>query len=138
MTHRALGNAHVSAFAAALYFHSIVSQDTRNIRASHDAVVISCQGTRLLWPWKPRCPPRTVSSARIIGKRRVQRRFLAITGPNLRNHRRIELIADRQSALSQEILDIPVAQGEPEVESGSVLDDIWRKSVVGKEMGFMA
>ena len=49
-----------------------------------------------------------------------------------------QLIPNRQSALSQEILDIPVAQGEPEVESGNVLDDIWRKSVVGKEMGFMA
>ena len=41
------------------------------------------------------------------------------------------LIADRQSALSQEILDIPVAQGEPEVEADSVSDDIRRKSVVG-------
>ena len=49
-----------------------------------------------------------------------------------------QLIANRQSALSQEILDIPVAQGEPEVKSDSVLDDIWRKSVGGKEMGFMA
>ena len=29
------------------------------------------------------------------------------------------------------ILDIPVAQGEPEVEPDSVPDDIWRKSVVG-------
>jgi hypothetical protein len=39
--------------------------------------------------------------------------------------------ASRLSALSQEILDIPVAQGEPEVEPDSVPDDIWRKSVVG-------
>ena len=51
-----------------------------------------------------------------------------MTGPNLRTHRRIELTANRQPALSQEILDIPVAQGEPEVEPDSVSDDIWRKS----------
>ena len=54
-----------------------------------------------------------------------------MTGPNLSTHRRIELIAHRQSALSQEILDIPVAQGEPEVEPDSVPDDVWRKSVAG-------
>jgi hypothetical protein len=40
-------------------------------------------------------------------------------------------ISNRQSALSQEILDIPAAQGEPEVEPDSVPDDIWRKLVVG-------
>ena len=33
-----------------------------------------------------------------------------MTGPNLRNHRRIELITNRQSALIREILDIPLAQ----------------------------
>ena len=49
------------------------------------------------------------------GLGRVPRRILAMTRPNLRTHRRIELIANRQSALSQEILDIPVAQGEPEI-----------------------
>jgi len=40
------------------------------------------------------------------------------------------LIADRQSALSQEILDIPVAQGEPKIEPHSMSDDVggnqWR------------
>ena len=54
-----------------------------------------------------------------------------MTGPNLSTHRRIELIANRQSALSQEVLDIPVAQGEPEVEPNSVSDDVRWKSVAG-------
>jgi hypothetical protein len=42
-----------------------------------------------------------------------------------------QLIANRQSALSQEILDIPVAESKPEIEPDSVPDDVWRKSVVG-------
>ncbi len=58
--------------------------------------------------------------------------------PEFKHRATDQLIADHRSPLSQEILDIPVAQGESEVESGNVLDDIWRKSVVGKEMGFMA
>jgi hypothetical protein len=41
------------------------------------------------------------------------------------------LIADHQSALSQEILDIPIAQREPEVEPDSMSDDVGRKSVAG-------
>jgi hypothetical protein len=42
---------------------------SRNLRASHHAVTRSCQGTRLPWPWKPRCPPRAVSIASIIARR---------------------------------------------------------------------
>ena len=51
--------------------------------------------------------------------------------PEFQNPPTDRLIAHRQSALIQEILDIPVAQGEPEVEPDSVPDDIWRKSVAG-------
>jgi hypothetical protein len=52
---------------------------------------------------------------------------LAIIGPNLRTNRRIEFIADHQSALSQKILDIPIAQRKPEGDSMS--DDVRWKSV---------
>jgi hypothetical protein len=45
------------------------------------------------------------------------------------------LIANRQSALRQEILDIPVAQGKPEIKPDSAPDDIRRKSVTSIEGG---
>jgi hypothetical protein len=54
-----------------------------------------------------------------------------MTGPKFENPPTDRLIANRQSALSQEILDIPVAQSKPEVEPDSVPDDVWRKSVAG-------
>ena len=51
-------------------------------------------------------------------------------GPEFVNPQTDRLIADRQSALSQEILDIPVAQGEPKIETHSMSDDVggnqWR------------
>ncbi len=40
-----------------------------NFRASHQAVTRLCHGTRLPRPWKPRCPPRRVSTVSIIGRR---------------------------------------------------------------------
>ena len=55
--------------------------------------------------------------------------------PEFVNPPTYQLIADRQSALSQEILDIPVAQGEPEVEPDSVPDKVGRKSVAGTGNG---
>jgi hypothetical protein len=41
------------------------------------------------------------------------------------------LIANRQSPLSHEILDVSIAQGELEVEPDSMSDDVGRKSVAG-------
>ena len=39
--------------------------------------------------------------------------------------------APKKSALSQKILDIPIAQREPEVEPDSMSDDVRWKSVAG-------
>jgi len=46
--------------------------------------------------------------------------------PEFENPPTIRLIADRQSALNQKILDIPLAQGEPKIEPNSVPDDVGR------------
>src|SRR5271155_5982067 len=45
-------------------------------------------------------------------------------------------VADQQSALSQEILDVPIAQCEAEVEPDGMPDDIRRKSMAGVGNGF--
>jgi hypothetical protein len=46
-------------------------------------------------------------------------------------------IADHQSAFSQKILDIPIAQREPEVEPDSMSDDVRWKSVAGVGDGLL-
>jgi hypothetical protein len=51
--------------------------------------------------------------------------------PEFENPPMDRFIADHQSALSQKILDVPVAQRETEVEPDSVPDDVGRKSVAG-------
>src|SRR5438105_12267118 len=47
-------------------------------------------------------------------------------------------IADHHSALSQKILNIPIAQREPEVEPDSMSDDVRWKSVAGVGNGLHA
>ena len=44
--------------------------------------------------------------------------------PEFQNPPTDQLIAHRQFALIQEILDIPVAQGEPAIEPDGVPDDV--------------
>ena len=51
--------------------------------------------------------------------------------PEFKNPPTDRFIADHQSALSQKILNIPVAQREPEVEPDSMSDDVRWKSVAG-------
>src|SRR2546425_4675466 len=51
--------------------------------------------------------------------------------PEFKNPPTDRFIADHQSALSQKILDIPIAQREPEVEPDSMSDDVRWKSVAG-------
>ena len=72
---------------------------------------------------------RDATDCGVLG--RIARKFLAIIGPNLRTHRRIDSLLDHKSALSQKILDIPIAQREPEVEPDSMSDDVRWKSVAG-------
>src|ERR1700726_18133 len=51
--------------------------------------------------------------------------------PEFENPPTDRFIADHQSALSQKILDFPIAQREPEVEPDSMSDDVRWKSVAG-------
>jgi len=51
--------------------------------------------------------------------------------PEFKNPPRSRFIADHQSALSQRILDISIAQREPEVDPDGMSDDVRWKSVAG-------
>jgi hypothetical protein len=64
-----------------------------------------------------------------VGFRRTQ--VLGNYWPEFKNPPTDRFIADHQSALSQKILDIPIAQREPEVEPDSMSDDVRWKSMAG-------
>ena len=64
----------------------------------------------------------------------LNRRYESLTEkndplPEFKNPPTNRFIADHQSALSQKILDIPIAQREPEVEPDRLLNDRWWESV---------
>src|ERR1700730_14100332 len=69
-----------------------------------------------------------------VGFRPYRAQVLGNYWPEFKNPPTDRFIADHQSELSQKILDIPIAQREPEVEPDSMSDDVRRKSVA-TEMG---
>src|SRR5216683_1192054 len=72
----------------------------------------------------------TISSRchRSLGRGRHRRSFRAIPGPNFRTQRRT-VIGNIQAALGEELLDVAVAQCEPEIKPDRVLDDRRREAM---------
>src|SRR5258708_28397615 len=66
-----------------------------------------------------------------VGFRPYRMQVLGNYWPEFKNPPTDRFIADHQSALSQKILDIPIAQREPEVEPDSMSDDVRWQSVAG-------
>jgi hypothetical protein len=66
-----------------------------------------------------------------VGFRPYRTQVLGNYWPEFKNPPTDRFIADHKSALSQKILDIPIAQREPEVEPDSMSDDVRWKSVAG-------
>ena len=64
------------------------------------------------------------------------RRFLAIAGPNFKTQRRINSLPTSESSFGQQILDGPIAQGEPKIEPDGMADDVRREAVTGVRDGF--
>jgi hypothetical protein len=62
-----------------------------------------------------------MNAAEISGDRR----------PEFQNPSTDGFIADFQSSFRQQILDVPIAHGEPKVEPDGMPDDVRRKAVMG-------